>query len=191
MEESLIRLNASVPSHNEPAVVSQPGKGALHLPSAAVSSQHTSILSSGSFSIGFMRGNQMNTPTKEFAVQWVTIISLVGNHPTQLVLQLGRATAQGRIRQSHFRRRSAGKLASQRNTLAVDHHHPFRAFSLLGFAHAEPPFLEGAKLPSKNTSDHSKLPWASSCLRKTLQIFNHSPSRSHFCNRRQQVAGLG
>jgi hypothetical protein len=42
-----------------------------------------------------------------------------------------------------------------------------------------------------NTSDHSKAPRASSRFKNVRQIFNHRPCRSHCCNRRQQVAGLG
>jgi hypothetical protein len=80
---------------------------------------------------------------------------------------------------------------SQRNTLTVDHHHPLRAFPPLGFANPGPPFLAGAKLPSAKASLQSNCPRWSKVARNVRQISNHTPSSSHFCNRRQQVEGLG
>jgi hypothetical protein len=82
-------------------------------------------------------------------------------------------------------------LASQRNTFAVDHHHPLRAFAPLGFANPEAPFLAGAKLPSKKLSlQSSRPPWSSS-ERKARQILSHTSCSSHCRNRRQQVLAAG
>ena len=40
----------------------------------------------------------------------------------------------------NFRRRCRVKVVSQTNTLAVDHHHPLRPLTPLGFSTAQPPF---------------------------------------------------
>jgi hypothetical protein len=80
---------------------------------------------------------------------------------------------------------------SQRNTLAVDHHHPLCAFPPLGFPNSRPPFLAGAKLPSAKASLQSNCPRSSRVERKACQMASHTSSSSHFCNRRQQVEGLG
>jgi hypothetical protein len=89
---------------------------------------------------------------------------------------------------------------SQRNTLAVDHHHPLCAFPPLGLpgtarqgrcANPKPPFLAGAKLPSTKASLQSSWPRSSSVPRKARQISSQTSCSSHCCNRRQQVDGLG
>jgi hypothetical protein len=75
--------------------------------------------------------------------------------------------------------------------LAVDHHHPLRAFAPLGFADAVAPFLAGAKLPSTKLSLQSNWPRASSSARNWRHTSNHTSCASHNCKRRQQVLGLG
>jgi hypothetical protein len=91
----------------------------------------------------------------------------------------------------HFRGRCRGKGASQRNTLAVRHHHPLRAFAPSGFPDAGPPFFAGAKLASMKASCQSKAPLASSWAKKARQISSHTPLSSHSLKRRQQVDELG
>jgi hypothetical protein len=93
--------------------------------------------------------------------------------------------------QSHFPRTGRLQFASQRNTFAVDHHHPLRAFAALGFADAGAPFLAGAKLPSRNDSLQSRRPFWSNSERNCRQILSHVPSSSHRRKRRQHVLGLG
>jgi hypothetical protein len=75
--------------------------------------------------------------------------------------------------------------------LAVDHHHPLRAFAPLGFADAKAPFLAGAKLPSRKLSLQSSLPLRSSSERNARQILSQTPCFSQRRNRRQQVLALG
>jgi hypothetical protein len=82
-------------------------------------------------------------------------------------------------------------LTSQRNTRAVDHHHPLRSLSALGFSDSVAPFLAEAKLPSKKLSLQSSRPRSSSSCRKARQIANHTPRSSHVRNRLQQVAADG
>jgi hypothetical protein len=79
---------------------------------------------------------------------------------------------------------------SQRNTLAVDHHHPLRALAAFGFPDSVAPFFAGAKLPSTKLSLQSSWPRRSSSARNCRHILSQMPSSSHRCNRRQQVAGL-
>jgi hypothetical protein len=82
-------------------------------------------------------------------------------------------------------------VVSQRNTLAVDHHHPLRALAPFGWADAFAPFFAGAKLPSANASDQSIWPFASSSARNARQVSSQTSCSSHNLNRRQQVEGLG
>jgi hypothetical protein len=75
--------------------------------------------------------------------------------------------------------------------VAVDHHHPLRAFAPLGFADAGPPFFAGAKLPSAKASDQSSWPWLSSWPRKARQALSQRSWSSQSRRRRQHVLGDG
>jgi hypothetical protein len=81
-------------------------------------------------------------------------------------------------------------VVSQRNTLAVDHHHPLRALAPFGWADAFAPFFAGAKLPSINASDQSSCPLWSSSARNALHASSQTSCSSHVLSRRQQVDGL-
>src|SRR5579884_3482797 len=91
----------------------------------------------------------------------------------------------------HFRRPGGSHLASQRNTLAVRHHHPLCAFTFAGFADREVSFFAGAKLAARKLSLQSSRPRWSSSLRKARQMRNHTSRSSHRRSRRQQVLAEG
>ena len=78
------------------------------------------------------------------------------------------------FRQPDFVRGRRVKLLSQRNTLAVDHHHPLRALAPRVFPTFEPPLWTGAKLPSRNDSLQS------SCSRSFSSARNERPTVSRF-----------
>jgi hypothetical protein len=82
-------------------------------------------------------------------------------------------------------------VLSQRNTRAVDHHHPLRPLAPLGFADFAAPFLAGAKLPSTNDSLHFSCWRSLSSPRNVRQIFNQMSCSSQSRSRRQQVDGWG
>jgi hypothetical protein len=82
-------------------------------------------------------------------------------------------------------------MNSERNTLAVDHHHALRTLSAGGSANIGPPFLADANEPSRNTFSHCRRPRASSSPRKARHIASHVPSWSQARIRRQQVDPLG
>jgi hypothetical protein len=81
-------------------------------------------------------------------------------------------------------------VVSQRNTLAVDHHHPLRSLAFFGFSHAVAPFFAGAKLPSMKHSLQSNWPRWSSWARKALQRSSQTSCSSQSRSRRQQVEPL-
>src|SRR5580693_3457625 len=96
-----------------------------------------------------------------------------------------------RLRELDFRRGCRVKVVSQRNTAAVDHHHPLRPLAPLGFADSKAPFFAGAKLPSKNDSLHFNCWRSFNSLRNARQIFNQTPRSSQSRSRRQHVEGCG
>ena len=184
-------------TNKEAAEVSQMSKGALDFPTFGVTAQSAAIVAGASAASPAMRADQDDPALEQAPAQWVTIVSAIGNNAQRSALGSPAARArhrdarESRFSQGYFGRTGRDQLASQRNTFAVCHHHPLCTFATFGFTHAEPPFLAGAKLPSKNTSLQSSLPWASSCPSKARQIFNHTSRSSHCPSRLQQVLAEG
>jgi hypothetical protein len=80
---------------------------------------------------------------------------------------------------------------SQRNTLAVCHHHKLRTLSAFGLTDACAPFFAGENVPSAKVSYQRKRRLMSSSARSARHAFSQTPSSSHRFNRRQQVLGEG
>ena len=128
--------------------------------------------------------------------QGVAVVAPVGNDTQGSVSWAPPLLRHGNVLerafgQSHFRRAGRGQLASQRNTRAVDHHHPLCALAPLGFANSEAPFLAGAKLASRKLSSQSSVPRASSSDKNARHTLSQTPCFSQRPRRRQQVAALG
>lgn len=141
--------------------------------------------------------DQLNVSLLQPFPQRIAVISLVGNQPTRFALGTPCTTTrnsdivQGFFEERDLRRGRRVQVVSQRNTLAVDHHHPLRALAPLGFPDSLAPFFAGAKLPSAKASLQSNCPRSSSSARKARQIFSHTPCSSQSLSRRQQVEELG
>src|SRR5580693_2615323 len=185
-----------VVTHQQAAEVAQPGKGAFDLPSVAIATQDPTVVE-GRFAAAFSMGrDQQNAALEQAPAQRVAVVCAVGNHtqgPLARTPALLRHANPGQstFGQGHFPRRGRDQLASQRNTLAVDHHHPLRAFAALGFSDAVAPFLAGAKLPSRKDSLQSSRPCWSSSERNCRQILSQTSCSSHWRKRLQQVLALG
>jgi hypothetical protein len=196
MEKGGIHRNQALIADYQSAEITQPGKGPLDFPPMPVS-----LLDFGRrlfvFPVSAVRHQEANPFACQTGPQFVRIISLITDEalgpalwaPTTLPGNLD--GLQGLFRQPHFRGRCRGNGASQRNTLAVDHHHPLRAFATFGFSDSGAPFFAGAKLASMKASCQSKAPSASRCDRKVRQILSHKSCSAQHFKRRQQVEGLG
>ena len=197
MKERRIHLDVSFIAHHQPAVMTQPSQGPFDFPSLPIPSQGATILPGGTPPILPMRTDQLGAEPLQFPPRRIAVVRLVGDHPPQPTLGTTASAPrhphcrQGARQQFHFRRGGRVQVLSQRNTLAVDHHHPLRALAPLGFADARAPFLAGAKLPSTKLSLQSSRPRASSSAKNCRQILSQIPRASHRCNRRQHVLGLG
>ena len=196
MEEPRIHCNQALIADYQAAKIAQPDEGALDFPPMLVSR-----LDFGGrlfvFPVSAVRHQDANPFACQTGPQFVRIISLITDEalgpalwaPTTLPGHFD--GFEGLFRQPHFRGRCRGNGASQRKTLAVDHHHPLRAFAPPGFPDSGAPFFAGAKLASLKASCQSKAPPASNCDRKVRQIFSHSSFSSRRLKGRQQVEGLG
>jgi len=180
------------------AEISQPSIGSFNLPAFAIAAQGPPVLGRLTDSSGLVRHDQLDTSLLQSSPQRVAIVSLIANQSLRLLARTAPPTArgntdrgEGRFRQFDFRRGGRSQVISQRNTLAIDHHHPLCTLAPLGFADASPPFLAAAKLPSMNASFQSSRPLRFSSPRNARQIVSHTACASQSRNRRQHVEGEG
>lgn len=178
------------------AKVSKPGESPLYFPAFAISSQRSAIVERGFRAALTVRRDQKNAAFQQAPAQRIAVVSSIGDHAQRPVARptarlRHRYVFQGAFRERDFRWAGRCQLASQRNTRAVDHHHPLRALATFGFADALAPFFAGAKLASRKLSSQSSVPRASSSERKARQTLSHTPCFSQRASRRQQVAALG
>ena len=198
MKEGLVNGKRAVVTHHQSAEVAEPSEGAFHDPPSLIASQRPAVLRRRFASILPMRGDQLDAALGQLLAQGVAIVAPVGNQAVGLLAGTAGAMPtpyadrrQRRLDEPDLRRGSRVKEVSQRNTLAVDHHHPLRPLAPLGFADSTAPFFAEAKLPSRNDSLHFNCCRSFNSPRKARQIPNPIPCFSQSRNLRQQVEGAG
>ena len=198
MKKPSINRQRAVVAHHQAAEVAEPGERAFHGPSSSVTPQRPAVLRGGLATILAMRYDQLDAALGQSLTQRVTVVAAVRNDACWLLprtawpmLPSYADRRERRFRQPDLRRGSRVKVVSQRNTRAVDHHHPLRPLAPLGFADSRAPFFAGAKLPSRNDSLHFNCWRSFNSPRKARQIPNQIPCFSQSRNLRQQVEGAG
>jgi len=197
MKERIIHGDITVPADNQSAIIAQPGKSPLNLIATFVPPHLATIIIFLPLVVASVRANQVNTPLPQSLTKAIAIVALVGDQPLWVFPRTSPAFARHRdivqrlFEQLDFRRGRRVQVVSQRNTLAVDHHHPLRSLAAFGLSDALAPFFAGAKLPSTNASDQSNWPRWSSSARNARHASSQMSCSSHVFSRRQQVEGLG
>ena len=186
-----------VPSDDQVPEVTEPGKRAFYFPTAFISSEFSPILHLGFLPVFPMRTDEIDASFLHTRTQRIRVTGSIVNDPIRLHTGSAGATTwysdtgDGRFNKRHFVRGRRCHEVSQRNTLAVDHHHPLRTLSAFGLADFGPPFFAGAKLPSAKVSDQSSWPCSSSVPRSARQALSQISCSSQSRNRRQQVEADG
>ena len=197
MKERIIHNNVTVPADNKSAIIAQPGKSPLNLIATFVPPHLATIIIFLPLVVASVRANQVNTPLPQSLTKAIAIVALVGDQPLWVFPRTSPAFArhgdivQRLFDERYFVRRRRVQVVSQRNTLAVDHHHPLRSLAAFGLSDAFAPFFAGAKLPSINASLQSSWAFSSSSPRNALHASSHTSCSSQIFSRRQQVEGLG
>lgn len=176
--------------------LAKPGVGAFDDPASFITSQLSAIFISPLLIIVSVGNNQIDPLTLPSFTQGVGIIGPIGNYPLGFLFRPAFTPGdtdlfERGLRKRNFCRRGTLQPNSQRNTLTVSQYHPLCAFPPFGLADCSPPFLAGAKLPSRKASSHFNKPRSSNSPSNVRQAFNHTPSSCHCCSRRQQVEGEG
>jgi len=144
-----------------------------------------------------IRTNQFNVPSCQSFAERVAVITPVGNNPNRIfsrtpaVFPRHSNLVDGRLQQLYLTRRGRIEVSTERDSLAIDHHHPLRTLSAFGFSNLRTPFFAEAKQPSAKVSSHSSWPCSSSSDKNLRHILSHTPCSSHCCNRRQHVLAEG
>ena len=197
MKKALINGEQAFVPNKQPSVVSDPRKRPLDNPTPSISSKLSTVLTFGFFPVFSMRAYQFNLPLFKFVSKGIAVIGTIRNQSFRSRSRSPRAISrhfdlsQDSVNKRYFVRGCRGNGASQRNTFAVDHHHPLRSFAPFGFSNPKAPFFAGAKLASIKASSQSKSDFLSRSAKNLRQTSSHTPSSSHNRKRRQQVDGLG
>ena len=196
MKERAVNDNTMFISHDETTVIAEPSEGALNFPATPVTTQLSTVLVFLFLVILAVWADELDTALEQAFPQWIAVISFVSNNPFGFLF--GTTTSRTRNCYLAYRRFKELRLARarrvqvepQRNSLAVDHHHPLRAFAALGLSDARAPFFAEAKLPSANASLQSSCSRSSSSDNSVRQALNHTSFSSQSCKRRQHVDAL-
>jgi len=194
MKKGVVHQQRAFVASYQSSEVAEPCESSLYDPSPAIATQFPPILRFRFLAIDSMWRNKINSTFLQFLSKRITICRFVVDQSVwffSTTLLGNRDLVQRFFDERDFRGGRRAKVVSQRNTFAVDHHHPLRALAPLGFPDCVAPFLAGAKLPSMKHSLHFNCFRSSSWARYARQIFSHVPSSSQSLRRRQQVDGLG
>lgn len=186
MKKSPVNYYVPIPSDNQTTIVAQPSNRTFYFPSAFVPPQFSTVLHFNS-PFASIWCNKFYPVFFQLTTKFIRIICFITNQSFRLLAQFPNRF----IRQFYLMWRGRVQGHSQRNTLAVCHHHELRTLATLGFADFGPPFLAATKLPSIKHSLQSICLFLSNLLIKLRQIFNQIPLSSQSFNLRQQVVGLG
>ena len=184
-------------SDDQATIGAEPREGPFNDPPVAIATKSAAVIITAAEVPISVRDDWRDASSVQRIAQRVTVVAAVGDQPRRLLPRSPRSAprdadgVQRRVDEFDLRRTGRGDMNSQRNTLAVDHHHPLRTFSAGRAADLGAPFFAEANEPSMNVFSHRKRPRASSWPRKARHSRSHVPSTSHARSRRQHVDPLG
>lgn len=197
MKERLIHGNVSIIPDGQPTEVLQPSKRPLHRPSPLIATQFAPIVVFPFVVVLPIRTDQLDATSLQSCPKRVAVVASVGDDALRIFSRStsafpGHGDGLDRcFQQRHFRRGRRVQVVSERNTLAVHHHHPLRTLSAFGLSDTVTPFFAGAKLPSAKVSAQSSWPFSSNSATNARQTRSQTPSSSQSRRRRQHVLAEG
>jgi len=184
-------------SDNQSPEGPNPGEGALDYISSPVAIPQSVVLAIDVSMILTMGRKKVDAPSFQTFSVGIAVIGLVSDHslwsrprsaePFLRDLDVGNDFFE----EPDLSRRGRVGMASQRNTLAIDHHQVLRSFPSFGFADRRAPFFAGMKVASTNDSSQSRMPSWSNSERKARHMSLRTSASCQSLKRRQQVDGSG
>ncbi len=197
MKEPLIYCHRPIIANRQSPEVLKPRKSAFNLPSTPVTPHFAAIFIFLLLVVFAIRADQLYAASQQSFAKRITVVPLV--HYDSNRIFPGTTTSfswnsnflNGGFEQFYFARRGRIEMSTDRDSLAIDHHHPLRTLSTFGLSNTWAPFFAEAKLPSAKVSSQSSWPRSSSSERNLRHILSQTPWSSHCCNLRQQVLAEG
>jgi len=167
----------------------EPTDRSLHFPATAISSQRSPVLCETFDAVAAVGTNQLNAAFGQPCPQRIAVGGQIVDQTTRLPSK--HTPLQKRLDQIYFIRSGAGRVDSQRKTMAVGENHDLRSLAALGLAHLFTPFFADEKVPSAKDSSWATRPCRSSLRSSRAHAFSQMPASVHAFKRRQHVAGEG
>jgi len=168
-------------SDNKPAIVSDPAESALDYISSPVAIPESVILSIRIPVILPVRSQKVDASSSQTFSRRIAVVSLVSDHSfgpgpgSSWSLFRDLDLCEDFVEELDLSRRGRVGIASQRNTLAIDHHQALCSLSPLGRSDRRAPFFAGMNVASTNASSQSRMPFSSSSERKARHISLRRP----------------
>jgi len=180
-------------SDNKPSVVSDPAESALDYISSLVAIPESVVLSIDVPVVLPVRRQKTDTSFSQTLSSGIAVVSLVSGHSfgprpgSSWSFFRDLDLCEDFVKELDLSRRGRVGIASQRNTLAIDHHHALCSLSPLGRSDPRAPFFAGMNVASTNASSQSRMPFSSSSDRNARHISLRRPVSCHLLSRRQQT----
>jgi hypothetical protein len=184
-------------SHDKPSESAEPAESTFDDISSLVAIPESVVLSVDVSMVLPMRRKKVDTSLSETFSVRVAIVCLVTDHSLRSGLWSPwpffrhSDVCHDVLEELDLRGRGRVGMASQRNTLAIDHHQALRSLAPLGFPDCRAPFFAGMKVASTKLSSQSRTPSSSSSERKARHISLRTPDSCQSLRRRQHVDGSG
>lgn len=184
-------------SHNQSSECSEPCESAFDDISSPVAIPESVVLSIDVSMILPMRGKKIYASLSEPFSMGIAVIGLVSDHsdgsrpwsPGSRLRDFD--ICHDLLEEPDLSGRGRVGMASQRNTLAIDHHQALRSLAPLGFSYSRAPFFAGMKVASTKDSSQSRIPSSSNSERKARHMFLNTPASYQSLRRRQHVDESG
>ena len=141
MKKPAINRQRAVVTYRQSPEVAQPCDGAFDDPPPLIAAQRPAILCRWLAPVFPVRRDQLDAALRQLLAQPVAVVATIADHPLRFLSWPSGPMppsypdrGERFLREADFRRGCRVKVVSQRNTLAVDHHHPLRPLAPLGFS---------------------------------------------------------
>lgn len=178
-----------ISDHDSTEIV-EPADRSLDFPPTHVSSEFSPVLSLPFLTISSMWADKFYTTSVESISKLVAVGGTIINQPFRLLLRQSYFVNRLFYERDLMWRGRVGKY-SERNTLAICHHHKLCSLATLGLPDVISPFFAGKNVPSAKHSSQRKRPFWSSVLRNPRHASFKESSSSHWHRRRQTVLAEG
>ena len=178
-----------IPACQDAAVFVEPCEGAFDLPTAAVATKFSAVLSGGSLSAAPVRGNHFNSVLCQLLIERITVVGTIPDKSS------GSSQGEGFIERSFdkgdFMWASRSRVHGDRKTASVCNNHELRTLAPLGLSHFGAPFFATTKVPSIKHSARLMSPRSSRSCASASRMLRITPSPTQTENRRKQVVDDG